>query len=101
MVPGQCLGWSDGLELDVVGIGFADQVEGVVDLLAVERLVLQRLESGLADPRYARESSTLVRTWCSSGSAAMKCSSRRQRNGLVLSVTSVIGAISPVSASVR
>lgn len=38
----------DGVELDSEGFGFSDQVEGVVDLLAVQPLVLQRLERALA-----------------------------------------------------
>ena len=47
-VPGQRLVRPVGVELDAEGLGFSDQVEGVVDLLAVQPLVLQRLERALA-----------------------------------------------------
>ena len=40
---------ADGAELGPVGIGLADQVEGIVDLFAVEPLVLQALEGPFAD----------------------------------------------------
>ncbi len=40
---------ADGVELGPVGVGLADQVERIVDLLAVEPLVLQALEGPLAD----------------------------------------------------
>lgn len=40
---------ADGVELGPVGIGLADQVEGIVDLFAVEPLILQALEGSFAD----------------------------------------------------
>jgi hypothetical protein len=40
---------ADGIELGPEEVGFADQVQGVVDGLAVEPLVLQRPERPLAD----------------------------------------------------
>ncbi len=73
------------------------QVEGVVDLFAVERLVFQcpelalagAVQPGAADP---------VRTCLSSGCCARKA---WDRNGPPLSVTNVgIGLISPVAVSV-
>jgi hypothetical protein len=40
-LPGQRFVGSDGVELDPVCLGLADQVQGVVDGLAVEPFVLQ------------------------------------------------------------
>ena len=48
-VSGRSLVGPDRVELDPVGLGLAGQVEGVVDGLAVEPLVLKRLESPLPD----------------------------------------------------
>ncbi len=45
----KCLWGQDGVGLDVMGIGFPEQVEGVVDLLVVEPLVFQGLEGLLAE----------------------------------------------------
>ena len=46
-VPGQRLVWSDRVELDPELLGVAGQVKHVEDVLAVEPLVLQRLERPL------------------------------------------------------
>src|SRR5829696_4622942 len=46
-VPRQCLVWSDRVELDPELLGVAGQVKHVEDVLAVEPLVLQRLERSL------------------------------------------------------
>lgn len=46
-VPGEVVVRADGVELDAQGFCFADQVEGVVELFAVQPLVLQRLEGPL------------------------------------------------------
>lgn len=53
-VPGQSFVGPDGVQLNPVGVGFADQVQGVLDRFAVEPLVLQRLGSLLADAVLAR-----------------------------------------------
>ncbi len=45
---------SDGVELGPVGIGLAREVERIVDLLAVEPLILQALEGPFTDPVLAR-----------------------------------------------
>lgn len=45
---------SDGVESVAVGLDFAAEVEAVVDLVAVEVLVLQRLEAAFADAVVAR-----------------------------------------------
>ncbi len=45
---------ADGVELGPVGIGLADQVEGIVDLFAVEPLILQALEGSFADAVLTR-----------------------------------------------
>jgi hypothetical protein len=45
---------SDGVELDLVGVGLGGQVEGVVDGLAVQPLAFQRLEGAFADPVLSR-----------------------------------------------
>ena len=48
-VPGQGLVRADRVELDAVLVADADEVEGVIDLLAVETLVFQRLEAALSN----------------------------------------------------
>ena len=48
-VPGQCLVWADRVELDAEGVGLMDEIEGVVDLLAVQPLILQRPERAFAE----------------------------------------------------
>lgn len=53
-VPGQGLVGADLVELDPVFLGLADQVQGVIDGLAVEPLVLQRLEPPLSDTVLTR-----------------------------------------------
>lgn len=53
-VPGQVFVRPDFVELDPEGFGLADQVEGVVDLFAVQPLVLQRSEGSLSHAVLAR-----------------------------------------------
>ena len=53
-VPPEVLVWADGVELDAEGLGLADQVESVVDLLAVQPLVLQRPERAFPDAVLTR-----------------------------------------------
>jgi hypothetical protein len=41
--------WADAIKLDAIVIGCSDQVERIIELLAVEALVLQALEGALTD----------------------------------------------------
>ncbi len=41
--------WADRVELDAEGVGLMDEIEGVVDLLAVQPLILQRPERAFAE----------------------------------------------------
>lgn len=92
--------WSDGVELDPIGIGLADQVEPIVNLLAVELLVLQALEGPFTDPVLAGRPD-MSPNMPEHRVGGDEVSNPKERNGPPLSVTSVIGTPSPVSGSVR
>jgi len=41
--------WADAIKLDAIVIGCSDQVERIIELFAVEALVLQALEGALTE----------------------------------------------------
>jgi hypothetical protein len=98
-VPGERFVRPDGVELDPECLGFADEIEWVVDRFEVESLVLQRLEAPLPDPVLARalDSGADVGERRLAGDEGAE---RNDLNGPLLSVTSVMAGISsPVSTS--